>query len=154
MGVGSEDHASATGKLLPDVLMDDSLVGRHIDATILLGGGKAEHVVVLIDSATYRAKGVVAVGHRIRDWELLQSARTGCLDDTDICDVVRCHGIETDAHLLALGAVHIVCAEDSVGDCVFTCLVRRRHAGRIGDDGLPVQEINAVRGQFYHNDLV
>ena len=54
-------------------------------------------MVVLIDSATYRAKGVVAVGHRIRDRELVKAAGPGCLDDTDISDVVGCHSVESDA---------------------------------------------------------
>ena len=88
VAVGTEDHAAATGESLTDILMNNRLVGRNIDTTVLLGGGETEDMVVLVDGTTDSAQRVVAVGHRVRDRELVKSAGAGCLDNSDISDVV------------------------------------------------------------------
>ena len=88
VAVGTEDHAAATGESLADILMNNCLIGRNIDTTVLLGGGEAEDMVVLVDGTTDSAQRVVAVGHRVRDRELVKSAGAGCLDNSDISDVV------------------------------------------------------------------
>ena len=134
--------------------MDNSLIGRHIDATVLLGGGKAEHVVVLIDSATYRAKGVVAVGHRIRDRELVKAACPGSLDDTDIRDVVGCHSVESDAQFRSFGCLCVVGPENLVSDCFLASLVFAGQSFGILDNRLSVKEIHSMLDHFYHNCVV
>ena len=53
--------------------MDDCLMRRYVDAAVLFGTGKAEHVVILIDGSADRAQGVVAVGEHIRHRELLKA---------------------------------------------------------------------------------
>ena len=153
VGVGAQDHVAAGREGFAGILMDNRLVRRDIDTAVLLCGGEAEHVVVLIDGAAHRAQGVVAVGHGIRNREFLETAGARRLDDAHIRDVVGNHRIKTDTHFLALGAVDVVGTEDSVGDGVFAGLVRRRQACRVGNDRLPVQEIHTVRNQFYHNDF-
>ncbi len=45
-------------------------------------------MVVLVDGTTDSAQGVVAVGHRVRDRELVKSAGAGSLDNSDVGDVV------------------------------------------------------------------
>ena len=66
MGVRAKDHIAASGKGLTCILVDNRLIGRHIDAAIFLCSAKAEHVVVLIDGAAHCAQRVVAVSHSIR----------------------------------------------------------------------------------------
>ena len=153
VGVGAEDHIAAGGEGLAGILMDNSLVGRHIDTAIFLRGGKAEHVVVLVDRTADGAQGIVAVGHCVRQRELLEAAGAGRLDDAHVSDVMGDHRIKTDAHFLALAAVDVMGAENSIGDRVFTGLVRRRQSCRVGDDRLSVQEIHTMRNQFYHSLL-
>ena len=55
VGVRAQDHGSAFGQLLPGVGVDDALVGGDENASVLLGGGQAEHVIVLIDGAAHSA---------------------------------------------------------------------------------------------------
>ena len=88
MAVGAQDHAPAAGHHLSCVLVDDRLIGRHIDAAVFLRRGQAEHVVVLIDRAAHSAEAVVAVGHHIRHWKARKTAGLGRLDNADIGDVV------------------------------------------------------------------
>ena len=151
VGVGAQDHVAAGGEGLAGILVDNGLIGRNIDTAVLLRGGEAEHVVVLIDGTAHRAQGVVAVGHRVRERELVETAGARRLDNAHVGDVVGNHRIETDAHFLALAAVDVVGTENSVGDRVFAGLVRGRLSGGIGDDRLAVQEIHTMRNQFYHN---
>ena len=120
VGIGTEDHVAAGGEGLTGILMDNSLVGRHIDTAIFLRGGKAEHVVVLVDRTADGAQGIVAVGHGVRQRELLEAAGARCLDDADVRDVVRHHRVEPDTHFLALAAIDVMGAENSIGDRVFT----------------------------------
>ncbi len=151
VAVRAEDHVAAFGQSLSCELMDHGLIGGNIDSAIFLGCGQTEHVVVLVDCAADCAERVVAVGHGVRDGELLQSAGAGRLDDAYISNVMRHHGIESDAHFLPLSAVHIVGTQDSVGDSVFAGLIRRWHSGGIVNDCLAIQKIDTVWNQFYHN---
>ena len=73
MGIGAQDHGAALRHLLSCIGVDDGLVGRHVDTAVLLGGGEAEHVVILVDSAAHRAQGVVAVGQHVGNRKFLQS---------------------------------------------------------------------------------
>ena len=63
--------------MLAGVLVDDGLVGGDVDAAVLLGGGQAEDVVVLVDGAAHGAEAVVTVGQHIGHGELLQAAGPG-----------------------------------------------------------------------------
>ena len=142
MGVGSQHHLAAAGNFLAHILVDDCLICRNIDTTVLLCCRKAEHVVVFVDRTAYRAKGVVAVGHGVGDGEFLQTAGTGCLNDADIGNVMGSHGIEEDAHFLALSTVFVVAPEDAVSDGVFAGFVGCD--GSLSGDGLAVEQINTV----------
>ena len=66
----------------------------------------------------------MAVGHCVGQGELLETTGAGGLDNAHVGDVVRHHRVKADAHLLALAAVHVVTAQDAVGDGVLTGLVR------------------------------
>ena len=88
VGVGAEDHAAAAGQLLAGIGMDDALVRRNVDAAVLLRGGEAEHVIVLIDRAADGTEAVVAVGERIGNGEFLHAGGTGLLDDADIGNIM------------------------------------------------------------------
>jgi hypothetical protein len=37
-------------------------MGRHINAPVFTGGGKAEYMIVLVDRTPYGAEGIVAIG--------------------------------------------------------------------------------------------
>ena len=96
VGVRAQDHVAAGSEGLTGILVNNGLVGRHIDTAIFLGSAEAKHVVVLIDSTAHCAKRIVTVSHSIRQRELLQSAGAGRLDNTHIRDVMRHHGVEAD----------------------------------------------------------
>ena len=123
VGVGAQDHLSAAGHGLAHVLMDYADVGRNIDSAVFFSGGKAEHVVILIDGAAYRAQGVVAVGQDIGQRELFHAGSSGCLDDTYEGNVVGSHGVETDAKVVH-GLRCVVGLHDGIGDGALFCLCR------------------------------
>ena len=62
-------------------------------------GGKAEHMVVLVDGAANGAKAVVAIGHGIGQGEAFHAAGPGALDDAHIGDIVGDQLIEPDPQL-------------------------------------------------------
>ena len=80
-------------------------------------------MVILVDGATDSAKGVVAVGHGVRDREFLQAAGAGGLDDAHVCDIVGSHSVETDLKLGSFTAFNIVRAKDVVSDRVLAGFV-------------------------------
>ena len=108
-------------------------------------------MVIFIDGASHCAQRVVAVGHCVRQREFLQTRGAGCLYDAHISDVVAHHGIETDAHLVALGAVYVVAPQNGIGDCVFACLLRRRKSRGVGCYRIAVKQIHAFVNQFNHD---
>ena len=69
---------------------------RHIDAAVFLSGGKAEHVVVLVDGAAHGAQGVVAAGEHIGNGKALHARGSGRLNDAHIGDVVGGEGVKPD----------------------------------------------------------
>ena len=103
--------------------MDNGNVSGNVDTAILLRCRKAEDVVVFVDCATYSAQRVVAVGHRVREGEFLQTAGARRLYDTDVSDVVGHHCIELNAHFITLTSIYIVCTQDVVSDGVFPCFI-------------------------------
>ena len=152
VAVGTEDHVAAGGKRLTGIAVNDALVGRHIDAAVFLRGGKAEHMVILVDRAADGAEAVVAVGHRIGKRELLEPACACGLDDADVGDVMRNKAVELDAHLLGVVG-HIMCAEDGIRDGVFARRIGAHAHGR-AFLRLTVHEIHAVGGQLDHGFLL
>ena len=125
VAVATQNHVTALHHCLAGELVDNGLVSGHVDAAILLGCRQTEHVVILVDGAANSAQRVVAVGHCVGQGELLETTGAGGLDNAHVGDVVRHHRVKADAHLLALAAVHVVTAQDAVGDGVLTSLVRR-----------------------------
>ncbi len=53
MGVRAKDHIAAGCEGLTCILVDNRLVGRHINAAVLLGCTESEHMVVFIDGTAY-----------------------------------------------------------------------------------------------------
>ena len=92
----------------------------------------------------------MAVGHCVRQRELLQSACACCLYNSYVSDVVRHHSVEADAHLLTLRSVHVVRAEDAVSDSVFASFVRCQTFIIVANFGT-IEEIDSVINKFYHN---
>ena len=73
VGVGAQNHPAGGGVPLPHIGVDDGLVGGDELTAILLGGGEAEHMVILVDGTAHGAQGVVAVGEDIGQRELLEA---------------------------------------------------------------------------------
>ena len=102
VAVGTQNHIAALHHCFAHILVDNGLISRHIDAAVLLGSRETENVVVFVDSTTDCAQRVMAVGHRIRQGEFLKTTGASRLDDAHVGDVVRCHCVEANAHLLSL----------------------------------------------------
>ena len=100
MAVRSQDHAAACCQHFTGKLMDNSLMRRYINAAVFLGTGKAKHMIIFIDRTANGTKAVVAVCQYIRDRELLKSACSCCLNDTDKSDVMGCHLVKLYLQLL------------------------------------------------------
>ena len=153
MGVGAQNHVAAGRQGLTGILMNNRLIGRHIDSAVLLGGGKAEHMVVLIDGAAYRAQGVVAVGHGIGQRELPQAAGAGRLDNAHIGNVMAYHGVKADAELLFARSIprrtDIMRTQNLVGDGVLTGPVFVQSG--LGGDGFSIEEIYSIRMKCNHD---
>ena len=153
MGIGAQNHVAAGRQGFACILVDNRLVGRNIDPAILLGGGKAEHMVVLVDGTAHGAQGIVAIGHGIRKRELLQAAGAGRLDNAHIGNVMGHHGIEADAHRCLVGAGHdVMCTQNLVSNGVLTGLVLVQTGLR--SDGLAIEKINSIRMKCNHDKSV
>ena len=96
----------------------------------------------------------MAVGHRVRNRELLKSAGTSCLDNSDISNVMRSHSVEFDAQLLTFASVLVMGTENSVCDSIFASLIGRWHTCGIIDDSLAVFQVNAMWNQFNHKMMI
>ena len=92
---------------LAGILVDDGLIGRDVDAAVLLRGGQAEDVVVLVDRPADGAEAVVTVCHHIGHRKLRQTAGLCRLDDADIGDVVRNECVKRDAQLCGIRALTV-----------------------------------------------
>ena len=138
--VAAQDHLPRRREHLAHIAVDDGLVGGHINAAVLLCGGKPEDVIVLIDGAAHRAQTVVAVGEHIRHRELLEPARPRGLDDADIGDVVGRHGVELhpECRVIARG---VVGGEHGIRHgalCGRVLALRRGHEGTVCETHLLV----------------
>ena len=134
--------------------VSDSLICRNIDAAIFLRSRQSEHMVVFVYRSTYCTQRVVAVGHSVRNRKLFQSAGTCRLNDTYISDVVRHHGIEAYAHLLAFATINIVSAENLISNSLFSRFIGSRHTCIALDYMSPIEEIYSMIDKFYHNDFI
>ena len=98
--IGAEDHRPALCRTLAHILMDYSEMRGNIVSAILLCRRESEDMVVLVDGSPHRTQRIVAVGERIGNGKLLQSARLCRLNDADIGDVVRDDRVKTKAKVL------------------------------------------------------
>ena len=73
MAVRSQDHLAALCQHFSGKLMDNCLMRGNVNATIAFCTGQSEHMVILVDSSSYCAQRVMAVGQYVRDREFLQS---------------------------------------------------------------------------------
>ena len=157
VAVAAQNHLAAAGVHLPHILVDDRHVGGHVDTAVLLGGGEAEHVVVLVDSAAHRAQGVVAAGEHIGHGELLHARGPGRLDDAHIGDVVGGQGVKADLQGGGVTAV-VVGLQNAVGDGGFLGLL----GGGVLQAGVPlglgsrhqlaVHQVYAAFVKLYHGN--
>ena len=94
VAVGAEKHSAAAAHRFAHKRVDDRLMRGNVDTAVLLCGGKAEEVVVLVYSAAYGAKAVMAVCENVGQGEFGKSACTCGLNDADVGNVVRCERIK------------------------------------------------------------
>ena len=129
--IRAEQHPAAARQLFACVLVNDRLIRRHIDAAVLLRGGQAERVVVLIDRPADRAKAVMTVRQRVRHREPLQPRRARGLNNADIGDIVRDQRVEPNPERIEIVPLFMR-AQDPVRDRFFAArsvaLGRRRYA--------------------------
>ena len=157
VAVAAQNHLAAAGVHLPHILVDDRHVGGHVDAAVLLGGGEAEHVVILVDGTAHRAQGVVAAGEHIGHGELLHARGPGRLDDAHIGDVVGGQGVKADLQGGGVAAV-VVGLQNAVGDGGFLGLL----GGGVLQAGVPlglgsrhqlaVHQVYAAFVKLYHGN--
>ena len=131
--------------------MDHRLVGGDIDAAVLLGGGEAKGVVILVDGASHGAEGVVAVGHGVGHGELFKPAGPGGLYDTHEGDVVGDQGVKGETELLRVRAP-VVGAENGVGNGPLPGGGEGIGGlGTVGGDDLTASPVGAGVDDFYHS---
>ena len=107
-------------------------------------------MVVLVDGAAHGAEGVVAVGHGVRDGELLQPAGLGGLDDADKGNVMGNERVELEAQFFRVRAL-VVGAENGVSDRLLPGFIGSGlPLGLAGGDDLAVQIVSALFDDFYH----
>ena len=157
VGVGAEDHLAAAGLHLAHVLVNDGDVRRDKDAAVLLCGGQAKDMIVLVDGTAHGAQGVVAVGEHVGYGELGHSRGLGRLDHAHIGDVMAGERIEAQAQATHVSA-RVVLSKDPIGDGPLADRIRvgelegvlhsPGHA-LLGDDRLPIHEINATVIQLH-----
>ena len=125
--------------------MYHGVMRRNVDAAVFLRRGKTVYVVVFVDSAAYRAKAVVAVGQNVRNGEFVEPYRFGCLNDSDVSDIVRRYGVESDMQGFAFCRFSAVMrGEDLIRHGAGVTFVRRSFLEFTGD--VPV----AFSVKFYH----
>ena len=133
--VRTQEHLTAAGVAFSHVGVDDRLMSGDELAAVLLGGGQAKHMVVLIDGTAYGAEAVVAVGEDVGQRELPEAAGAGGLDDAHIGDVVGGHGIELDLQVGHVAA-GVVAFQDAIGHSALLGLRRSGHPlCRCGQEG-------------------
>ena len=130
VAVRPQDHAAAAAHHLPCVLVDHRLIGGDVVAAVLDGGGQAEHMVVLVDSAAHGAQAIVAVGQHIGYGKLRHAAGLGGLDHAHIGNIVGDETVKGQVQQ-AVPRRGIVAAEDLVGHGLFP----RRRYGSLGRGG-------------------
>ena len=103
-------------------------------------------MVILVYRAADGAQAVVAIGKRIGHRELLHSGSARLLDNADIGDVVRNHGIKADLQALRV-AGRVVRLQDFVCHGLAACLCRRHRNALTGN---AVHKVHAVLNKFDH----
>ena len=99
MAVRAEYHLSAAREALTHYRVNDSLMCGNVDSAVLLCGGETENMVVLVYRTADGAEAVMTVCEHVGYREFLQTARACRLNDADVCNVVRCHRVKTDAQI-------------------------------------------------------
>ena len=160
MAVGTQYHSASPCQHFPGILVDDSLMGRYINTAVFPGTGKAKHMIVLIDRATYRTEGIVTVGQDIGHGEFFQPRCPCSLYDSHECNIVACQFIEPYFQLFHITGC-IMPLQYAIADCfsgpfLFCHSISRktpdlfRGCGRILHDAASVYQVSAAVGQTYH----
>ena len=153
MGVGAEDHSAAAGIHFAHIAVDDGLMRGDKFTAVALRGRQTEHMVVLVDRAADGAQGIVAVGQHIRQRKFLQSRGAGGLNDTDIGNIVRCHGIKSDfqrAHI----AGGVVRGKNAVGNRLFLSVLAGQLALRGGNEPAVTVEDTVIHNSDHRSTSV
>ena len=100
MGIRTKNHFSAACKHFTGKLVNNCLMRWYIDSAVFLCTGQSKHVVIFVDGSTDCTKAVMTVGQYIRNWKLFQSGCSGCLDNSNICNVMGSQLIKFDFQLL------------------------------------------------------
>ena len=104
--------------------MNDRNMRRNIDAPVFLSRRQAEHVVILIDGPSHRAKSIVAICQYIRNRERFHARSLGCLYNTHEGDVMGCHAVKPQLQMFHVTGC-VVGLQNGVGNGSFPggCLV-------------------------------
>ena len=140
VGIGSQDHFAGGGVAFPHIGVDHALVGGDELAAVLLGGGQAEDVIVLVDGTAHGAQRIVTVGQHIGHREFRHAGGTGRLDDAHIGNVVGGHGVKSDRQLFHAPR-RVVLGQDGIGHGPLFGFLR---CGQPGGGAFPGREKGAV----------
>ncbi len=125
MGIRAQNHAAAACKHLPCKLVNHRLMRRHVDAAVLLSTGKSKHMVIFIDGAAHRTKGIVAVRQYIRHRKFGKPRSPCRLDNAYKGNVMTCQLVEPNLQLVHI-AGGIVALQNTVGNSLL-CRLLFRH---------------------------
>ena len=108
----------------------------------------AAHIVKILDDKKARDIKLLHVEENSSLTSYLVLCSGTSNTDAYIRDIMRHHGVETDAKLFSFGTVHVMCTENLIGNGVLTGLIlgERSFLG----DGSTVQEINSIGIECYH----
>ena len=145
MAVWSKDHRAAGCQHLSCKLMDYCLMRWYIDSTIFFGTGKSKYMVIFIDGSTYCAQTVVAICQHIRYREFLQAWRSGSLQDSYKCDIMRCKFIKLNLQIFHIARC-VVRRQNTISHGSFCCFFFCRLYTGLALHGS--QSICCIRNQF------
>ena len=100
MGIRSKDHLSTASHGLSHILMDNSHMRWQIDSAIFLCCCKSKYMIIFVDRSSYCTKAVMTTGKYIRKWEFFDSRGSGCLNNSNISQVMTGDRIKFNLQIL------------------------------------------------------
>ena len=148
MRIGAENHSAAACIHFAHIAVNYGLMCRNKFAAVFFCRGQTEHMIVFIDRAADGAQGVVAVGQHIGKRKLLKTGGTGCLNDTDIGNVMRRHRVEFHFQRPHISG-SVMGRENPVSDRLFAAVVCVAGSLTFGDQ-LAAEIEHSVIVNLYH----